>query len=157
MGRKGQKMDRKKKFVRIIVGLIIIIAGIMYLTIGNPRVFINNHKLGAAIKEIQSDSVKINEVIPFKWDAVYTFGPYTSKEDIESVIGFRSPDIKENNISEGMVHLTFVKDKKVVASVLGYDSNLGYRIDFTSKVAYDDNAIFNVTRADGITSLILVQ
>ena len=38
----------------------------------------------------------INDVVPFRWDALYTFGPYESKEEIAEKIGFQSPDIKEN-------------------------------------------------------------
>lgn len=128
-----------------------VIAG--YLLIGNPAAADNNQKLERAVKSVNSETVQLNEVIPFEWDAVYTFAPYMGKEEIEEVVGFKSADIKENNISEGMVHLLFTKDKKVVASILGYSEHLGYRIDFTSKVTFAEDARFNVTKADGVTTL----
>ncbi len=53
--------------------------------------------------------------------------------------------------------MLFAKDDKVVASILGYSSNLGYSIDFTSKegwqVAFAENAQFDVIKADGIVTL----
>ena len=124
-----------------------------YLAIGNPVISINNQKLENSIKSIDRDVIKLNEIVPFDWDVVYTFEPYASKESIEEIIGFKSADIKENNINEGMVHLLFVKDEKVVASVLGYSENFGYRLDFPSKVTYTQNAQFNVTTSEGIVIL----
>ncbi|HCA30750.1 MAG TPA: hypothetical protein DEP23_14960, partial [Ruminococcaceae bacterium] len=125
--------------------------------IGNPIIFINNQKLENSIRSIDNQTVQLNDVIPFEWDTLYTFGAYSSKEEIEDIIGFKSADIKENNINEGMVHLLFAKDDKVVASILGYSSNLGYSIDFTSKegwqVAFAENAQFDVIKADGIVTL----
>ena len=146
-------MTKKTKITTIILSCacLVVIAG--YLVIGNPAVFLNNHKLEKSVKSINSDTVKLNDIVPFDWDTVYTFEPYSSKESIEEVIGFKSADIKENNINEGLVHLLFVKDKKVVASILGYSTDLGYRIDFPSEVTFAENAQFNVTFADDITTL----
>ncbi len=106
---------------------------------------------------VKIDTRQLNDIVPFEWDIVYTFAPYSSKEEIEQIIGFESDDIEENNISEGMMHLIFVKDDKVVANVLGYSSNLGYNIDFTDKVAYAENANFNVENNEGIISLIYAK
>lgn len=135
----------------IFYAILVTILG--YLVIGNPIVLINNKKLGNSIKSIQSDNIKLNEVVPFDWDVVYTFEPYASKERIEEIVGFKSSAIKENNISEGMVHLLFVKGKKVVASILGYSTNLGYRLDFPSKVTFEENAEFNVKILNDIVTL----
>lgn len=135
--------------------------GFGYWLIGNPFVFSNNQKLENAVKSIKCDSVYLNDVVPFEWDILYTFAPYQSKKEIEQIVGFKSSSIKENNINEGMVHLLFVKDKKVVASVLGYADNLGYSIDFAMKpnydIAFSENAEFRVTRENGTVSLIYVE
>ena len=135
----------------IFCAILVTILG--YLVIGNPIVLINNKKLGNSIKSIQSDNIKLNEVVPFDWDVVYTFEPYASKERIEEIVGFKSSAIKENNINEGMVHLLFVKGKKVVASILGYNTNLGYHLDFPSKVTFEENAQFNVKILNDIVTL----
>lgn len=150
-------MKKKTKASIIILACIALIAVIGYLIIDNPFIFINNQKLENEVKSIDREIVQLNDVVPFEWDILYTFGPYQSKEEIEEIVGFKSADIKENTINEGMVHLLFVKDDKVVASILGYGSNLGYSIDFTSKdglkVTFAENAQFNITKVDGITTL----
>lgn len=38
----------------------------------------------------------IGDITDFKWDYVYSFEPYTSKENIEKAIGFKSDKIKES-------------------------------------------------------------
>lgn len=150
-------MKRKSKIIPIILSSIVLAGIAGYFIIGNPVVFINNQKLKKSIKSIDNGTVQLNDVIPFYWDTVYTFEPYQSKESIEEIIGFKSFNIKENNINEGMVHLLFVNNNKVVASILGYDSNLTYRINFASKVTFAENASFNVTKADGITTLDYIK
>ena len=152
-------MKRKTKAWILVLMCIVLIVVMGYLVIGSPFVFINNQKLKKSIDSLDDNKiVSLNEVIPFEWDFLYTFEPYQSKAEIAEIIGFQSNDIKENNINEGMVHLLFVKNDKVVASILSYSSNLGYNIDFTSKenlkVAYAENAQFSVTKEDGITHLI---
>lgn len=146
-------MKVKSKVIVISFACVILIAAIGYLAIGNSVVFMNNQKLAKSVKSISSETVRLNEVVPFEWDAVYTFAPYSSKEEIETIIGFESADIKENNINEGMVHLLFVKNKKVAASILGYQDNLGYCIEFASKVTFEEDAKFNVTKTDNVTVL----
>lgn len=119
---------KKKTKVSIIIWACIALIGLAgYILIGNSIVFINNQKLQNSVQSIGSEMVQLNDVVPFEWDFLYTFDPYQSKEEIEKLVGFKSADIKENNINEGMVHLLFVKGDKVVTSILGYDSNLGYR------------------------------
>lgn len=146
-------MKKRNKFTITIIFSTILVAILGYLVLGNPVVLINNYKLENSIKSIQSDNIKLNEVVPFDWDIVYTFQPYTPKENIEEIIGFKSSSIKENNINEGMVHLLFVKGEKVVASILGYSTNLGYRLDFPSKVTFVENAQFKVSIIDNIVTL----
>ncbi|MBZ4665262.1 hypothetical protein [Mahella sp.] len=154
-------MKKKTKVSIIIIACIALIGVLGYLLIGNPIMFINNQKLKNSVQSIDSETVQLNDVVPFEWDFLYTFDPYQSKEEIEKIVRFKSADIKENNINEGMVHLLFVKGDKVVASILGYGSNLGYNIDFTSKeeqnVTFVEDAQFNVTRADGIITLIYAK
>lgn len=146
-------MKLKTNIVAIILSSIALMAIAGYLVIGNPVVYVNNQKLENSIKSIDSETIELKEVVPFDWDVVYTFEPYSSKVSIEEIVGFKSVDIKENNINEGMVHLLFVKDKKVVASILGYSTKLGYHLDFPSKVTFSENPQFNVTIADDITTL----
>lgn len=135
-----------------------VLTAAVFFIIGNPVVLLNNQKLKQAVCSLKSgEIVSLNETVPFAWDVLYTFEPYQSRAEIEQIIGFRSNDIQENDVNEGMVHLLFVKGGKVAASVLGYSGNLGYGIDFAAKenrrIAYAENAQFTATKIDGITML----
>ncbi len=147
-------MKRKKVILSIIAAVLILLMA--YIVIGNPFVLINNFKLQQSVTSITSKSVELNQIVPFAWDTVYTFAPYTSKDEIENTIGIKSNSIQET-VSEGMVHLIFVKNKKVVASVCGYASNLGYQIDFSDKIAVTDNAVFNVQKDSDVIVLSHIQ
>lgn len=135
----------KKKI--IITTIIIILMGIIGLLafFVNPKIYLNNKKLKEAITKIETDGEyqkSLGEIIPFDFDTLYTFDQYTSKEDIEVIIGFKSNYIKEST-SEGMVQLLFVKDNKVVSSVCDYSVNLGYKIiNFGNRATKE--TIFNV-------------
>ena len=140
--------------------IAILLAGIaFYLLLGNPAIWYKNQKLKQSLTALEDHTtVSLNAVVPFSWDTLYAFGPYQSREEIEEIIGFHSSAIKENMINEGMVHLLFVKDKHVAASILGYADSLGYQIDFTKKssptITWGEDARFSVSKAEGITSLI---
>lgn len=148
-------MKRSLKILVSLLLLIIFCIGIFWFTFGSPLVFYHNHILQEKICEITQETVTLNELVPFDWDKVYSFPAYMPKEEIENQIGFRSPSIKENNINEGMVHLIFVKDEHVEASILGYPENLGYAIDFPDCVEYKDNIVFSVEKQNGVVRLLL--
>lgn len=142
----------KKKSKLILVVALGILFTLAYMIFGSPVVMLNNERLQRAVTAVNSDYVELNEIVPFKWDTVYTFEPYASEKQIEEIIGFKSRSIKET-VSEGMVQLLFVKDDKVVSSVLGYESALGYSMNFTDKITYSDKAVFSVERDSDIVRL----
>lgn len=120
-------MKNKKNIVFLIMTIL------FCLLIGNTEVKNNNRKLKKEIFSIDKESVYINEVIPFEWDAIYSFSPYTSKEEI-------------------------------VANPGGFPHKLGYRIsipyDYEKQccvLSYEDGAIFNVEKRDGIVYLEILQ
>ncbi len=146
-------MKREQKVWLISAALVLAALGIILGP--HPVVRWNTSRLKAAVRATEEDVVTLNQVVPFGWDAVYTFAPYDSKEEIEDIIGFSSSAVQENWISEGMVHLLFVKDQTVVASVLGYADKLGYDIVFSNKVTREEKAPFRVERKGDITRLVL--
>lgn len=150
---------RKSSAVRIFAAAAA--AGILifavYLFVGNPSVWYHNQSLKKAVCGIaagaeQKETVTLNEIVPFSWDKVYTFEPYTGREEIEKTIGFPSSSIRET-VNEGMVQLLFVKGKKVTASVCGYPQSLGYDVIFNGDIAYADKAEFHAVRQSGIVRL----
>ena len=145
----GAEMKRKL-FVALV--LVMALGGALYWRTGRPELNRNAEALSQAIRNIHTDTVLLNEVIPFDWDAVYFPGPYLDREDIEEMIGFSSPAIRANQISEGMTHMIFVKDQAVVCCVLGRPDELGYYIwlDGGDCLSREENVWFRVIRENGV-------
>lgn len=149
----------------IVMGIILVL-GILYVSFGNPKIYINNNKIKDVLTEINCDSVTLEEIIPFEWSSVYTFDPYTSLERIEHIVGSKSPVLKET-VNEGMTHFVFKNNGRVVASVCAYPSSVGYSLNFSggkntyyeymdggySHIEYGEQVEFNVTKNDGIIRL----
>lgn len=98
-----------------------------FLIFGDPIVLWNNQRLKQQVLTSADKTVVLHQLTPFQWDEVYTFSPYTSKEEIARCIGFSSPSIKET-VSEEMTQLLFVRGKRVVSSVCAYPSGIGYGV-----------------------------
>jgi len=144
-------MTKTKKIVFMIIALTALVYFI------NPIVKINNKRLENSISEISDgEEVFFNDAVPFKWDTIYTFDPYTEKERIEEKIGFKSRSIKES-ISEGQVQYIFVKNKRVVSSICAYPDSVGYNILFDRCFSYNDNKSFYAENKNDILYLIIVD
>lgn len=141
-----------KKKVWIISAMAIVTLAVGSYMIENPFIAYHNYLLKQSISKISKPTVTLNEIVPFEWDTVYTFAPYTSRSEIEEIIGFKSNAIQET-VSEGMVQLLFVKDSAVCGSICGYDENLGYAVHFSDKVEVTDNRQFDVCIQDDIVYL----
>ena len=129
----------------------------------NSEIGRNNEKLKQAVLSTNSSTVTLNEIVPFEWDVVYTFSPYTSKENIEAIIGIKSNAIQQT-VNEGMVQLIFVKDQKIISSVCGYSDSLGYSISFLEdnienyrSIYFTEKAEFSVTRNNDIVELTYIK
>lgn len=132
--------------------LVLIFGGAACWLLSEDQVKRNNRELGEAIRRIHTDTVLLNEVTLFDWDEVYTPDPDQTKEEIEQMIGFSSPDIQDNDIGEGMTHLIFVKDQQVVCSILGRPEELGYyvRLDDDNCLSREENIWFRVLQNNGV-------
>lgn len=63
---------RKIKFVVLFVS-----AGfLLFLTASNLRVQYNSRRLKQVLTSLDAQTVTLNEIVPFRWDSVYTFDPY---------------------------------------------------------------------------------
>lgn len=160
-----QSWKRSNRWHNIGLGMVTVLCA-LYLIFGDPRIYINNKKLEDAFTELTTDSVTLEEVVPFEWTTVYTFDPYTSIDRIEWITGSKSPALKES-VNEGMTHFVFMNRGRVMASVCAYPSSIGYSLSFTggkntyydytdggySHIEYGDQAEFEVTQDDGIVRL----
>ena len=149
--------------VHSIVLVLLIVLGGLYLYFGAPYIYLNNRKLKTTITSLDCNSAILEDIVPFEWTMVYTFGPYTSKDCMKRIVGVQSPALRES-ISEGMIDVVFTDRRRVVASVCGYPENLGYDLKISGEKAmyqgggctyleYGDQAVFKVTKEDGLVRL----
>ena len=131
---------RKQRFYIAAAGVLAVIA-LLWSVIGSPT------------------SITLEQAVPFSWDEVYTFAPYTSVEEIQEVIGTTSFNLKEAE-SEGVLQLVFLDGGAVTAAVcadpavLGYDVDLASAVDSTPcKLTYGENISFAVERDGGVVRL----
>lgn len=156
---------RSDRWHNVCYGILLVLF-VLYLIFGDPRIYANNKKLKESLTAISSDSIILEDVVPFEWTTVYTFDPYTSIDRIKKVTGSKSPALKES-VSEGMTHLVFMNRGSVAASVCAHPSGLGYSLSFSggkytyynyrdggySHIEYGDQTEFEITREDGIVRL----
>lgn len=153
-------MKKRWKIWFIILSVLLIFSGWMYyLLFGSPIVTWNDNRLEDAVRNLSAETITLEDLVPFEWDIVYTFAPYTSREDIADAIGFDSPEIKET-VSEFMTQLLFVKDNKIVSSICKYPDNAGFYIDLREArrgkltdggyayAKYGDNILFAVEQTE---------
>ena len=149
--------------VHSIVLVLLIVLGGLYLYFGAPYIYLNNRKLKTAITSLDCDSAVLEDIVPFEWTMVYSFGPYTPKDSMKRIMGAQSPALSES-ISEGMIDVVFADRGRVVASVCAYPENLGYDLKIAGEKAtypgggctyleYGDQAVFKVTKEDGLVRL----
>lgn len=149
--------------VHSIVLVLLIVMGGLYLYFGAPYIYLNNRKLKTSITSLDCDSAVLEDIVPFEWTMVYTFGPYTPKDSMKRIVGAQSPALGES-ISEGMIDVVFTYRGRVVASVCAYLADLGYDLKIAGEKAtypsggctyleYGDQAVFKVTKEDGLVRL----
>lgn len=65
---------------------------------------------------------------PFEWDVLYSFTPYTTKDRIYEVVGYKWDPINET-VNDNMNQIVFLKEGKVICYLYGYpeSTNFSYR------------------------------
>lgn len=89
--------------------------------------------------DLVENEINLSDITPFKWDKAYIFEPKTSPDKIYETIGYEWQDIKEAN-SEEMIQMIFIKDKKVICHLYGYEKYLQMYFKF-DKSEYKDSVI----------------
>jgi len=154
-----EKAWRRYDLVHNVFFAAILLFAAVYFFIGDPKIFINNSRLEESLTSVEEEEVILEDVVPFEWTSVYTFDPYTSQDRIRNVVGSDSAALQES-LSEGMTNVVFCSRGRVVSSVCGYPSNLGYSLSFFNKdgkhyyypdggysvLQHGDRVVFSVTR-----------
>ena len=147
---------RKQKFY-IAAAAVMAVLAMLWAAFGSPVVHWHNHQLKTALTGLTDASITLEQAVPFSWDEVYSFAPYTSLEEIRQTIGTDSYNLTEST-SEGMIQLIFLKDGAVTAAVCGYPDQLGYQIVLTAgaedaHLTYGQDGVFAVRQEAGVVCL----
>lgn len=118
----------KKIFLMICIFFAILILLSLYLYNNSNNTLNKNTKELADILLINDKlNGKIQDLIKFDYEKIYVFSPYQPKKDMERTIGFKCSKLKRS-LSEGMMNILFVNEKKAVAYLYGTGEN-SYYID----------------------------
>ena len=115
----------------------------------NADKFVNSFNVISGDADIED----LNEFISFEWDELYSFAPYTAKEVIYEVIGYKWDNISES-VNDNMNQIVFVKDGKVVCYLYGYPEHIKLGFDFGEyegsyiKLTSNQNLYFKTTLSD---------
>jgi hypothetical protein len=100
-----------KKILSIVL-FIVVLSG----CINNE--YLLNKELQESISTVVSDTnnteIDISKLTDFDWEEAYLFAPYTSQDDINRELGFKSKDKSDIHIREDIYLLLFVNENKVV-------------------------------------------
>lgn len=91
----------------------------------NANKLVNSFNIISGDADIQD----LNDFIPFEWDKLYSFTPYTSKEEIYKVIGYKWDNISET-VNDDMNQIVFVNKGKVICYLYGYPEDIKLDFDF---------------------------
>ena len=144
------KMLKKNKKL---IGLVsLIICSLILVIYINPIYLVRNKMLINNIEKVSNKKIiTLEELIPFDFDSVYLFAPYSYKKDIEKEIGFKSRFIKDNYTDNLGTELIVVKNKKVISSVFIKIEKNGFIVEglvYSNKMDKNDNVLFEVTKSD---------
>lgn len=127
---------RKGAWVALVIMLSILPGCILHLNKVQPSPEQQNlDAFEDTIRSLNDEEYALNAIVPFDWDAMYSFSPYTSKEEIISAIGFESDNVYDSD-DEAIQQIIFVKDRKIVCSIYGSVVKMGYQFHFQSYDQY---------------------
>ncbi len=140
-----------KKTALIIVILAVGILAAMqisdlFVIRGNTDTFTYNL---LSIPNREEDVLDLSSLAPFEWEKLYVFDPYTTKADIQRVIGFEWYAIRKNTNDDDMQMIFVNKDrvtgychgpaskKEFLITRDGSDESLPYLNNGKAKLLYD--------------------
>lgn len=130
---------------------MVMLAVLGYAFWGSPAERYRRRALRQAMATVEDGKVTLNEIVPFAWDAMYTYEPYMSREEVEEMMQVPVRGLKQS-VSEDAVQLVFVKDGHIACNVCGYISREGYGfLWWSGRLDFEDETVFQAKRdADGI-------
>lgn len=98
----------------------------------------------SSIREEQKEVVTVGEVFDFKWDKVYIFKPYTTKDTVKECLKQKIPQYKES-VSDSDVQMYFLENERIVYCINGICDTLEFCWDYNFNGEY-----ISLERADSM-------
>lgn len=152
------KNERGNRGKRILMGGLFVFLATFIITFAmNYDILSRNATLYAILTNLTEDKVSLQEVVPFEWDAVYSFSYEDSIADITEATGIRS-DLFISTSEEGDVQYYFIFEDKVVSMFAGTPEEIGFQLDFTGGFfLYDNTSQFEVSQKSDLRPWVLIQ
>ena len=126
-----------KLLVAIFLVLILTVIGFYFQTTEPSDMKEFRNSLCQAARSKPSSPIKLSNMATTDWEKIYIFGPYTSKETVESDLGFKWNGFDETGISlEDSVNLILFLSKDNEVKWVKIPRNCG---DF--EISSDENVI----------------
>jgi len=148
---------KKQTFIVVASVLGIIIALIMFKALHLTPIWEKNAKqFNSSFNIISGDATieDLSRFTTFEWDTLFSFAPYTPKEDVYKVVGYQWDKI-DTTVSEGMNQIVFLKEDKVVCYIDGYPDKYKVFFEFGQyvgnyiKLTCSDKLTFHMMVTDG--------
>ena len=119
---------------------------------GPLRMEFRTRQLETALRGLPEGETTLEEAIPFPWEQAFFFGPYTTREEMETATGVEGGDF-HSSVSEGQLQLALVQGERLLVSVCDYPDRLGYSIESPGPVAFGEHVRFSVEKRGALTAL----
>ena len=107
------------------------------------------------VRDLQQAEIDLKKIVPFYWDALHLYGPYTPREMICNDLGIPKDDcrrqITEESIDDGEMFLVFQRSGEIIHQEMHLRFNGDFApVDFVQPVT-PDKAVFDV-KEDGVAA-----
>lgn len=106
--------------LKIFLLVLVCIGLFAYLFSDDLHVYLNARKIADRLQ--YKNPSRIEDAIPFDYDAIVFFPPYTDAESIETTLGAKSRFIRPG-FSENMINAYVMLEGRVAAFIYGYMEN----------------------------------
>lgn len=125
---------------KMVFGLAIVIPlWLYYLAPGNLSRQ-NALLLKEAIEEQTQREVMLIDLVPFEWDRLYLFDPYTTKGEMIKKTKVLSPLFRDMYYEE-IRNIVFIKGNKVVCNIRGVPTVIGYDFLLQKNQVYAEEVV----------------
>ena len=106
--------------------------------------------------------VELSELTDFEWEKLYIFAPYTSKSEIEEIVGMALKEAINSPVNDNEICMLFTFENENVAYLRSKKEDLGIDFDFGVYDRYlcfenENSNLFSIENVDNICTLTYIS